>query len=82
MHATAEPQHVLDYGWDLAAIGEGEATILALVLALRDGAELTGVPGLAVRDDDRMALRTPSPPSRRLRADGSPSPASEPGRAT
>jgi radical SAM superfamily enzyme YgiQ (UPF0313 family) len=51
VHATAEPQHVLDYGWDLAAIGEGEATILALVPALRDGAELTGVPGLAVRDD-------------------------------
>jgi hypothetical protein len=23
VHATAEPQHVLDYGWDLAAIGEG-----------------------------------------------------------
>jgi radical SAM superfamily enzyme YgiQ (UPF0313 family) len=73
VHATAEPQHVLDYGWDLAAIGEGEATILALVPALRDGAELTGVPGLAVRDDDgwrcarrrrRSCRRAPSPPSR------------------
>ena len=92
VHATAEPQHVLDYGWDLAAIAEGEATTLALVPALRDGAELTGAPGLAVRDDDGVALRTPqapqlplgafpSYPSGRLRADGSPSPASEPGRA-
>ena len=45
VHATAEPQHVLDCGWDLAAIGEGEATILALVRALRDG--------------DGVALRTP-----------------------
>ena len=72
VHATAEPQHVLDYGWDLAAIGEGEATILALVPALRDGAELTGVPGLAVRDDDggrcvrrrrRSCRWAPSPPS-------------------
>jgi B12-binding domain/radical SAM domain protein len=62
VHATAEPQHVLDSGWDLAAIGEGESTIVALVAALRDGAELTGVPGLAVRDHDGTALRTPPAP--------------------
>jgi len=48
VHATAEPQHVLDCGWDLAAIGEREATILALVRALRDG--------------DGVALRTPQAP--------------------
>lgn len=48
VHATAEPQHVLDCGWDLAAIGEGEAPILALVRALRDG--------------DGVALRTPQAP--------------------
>ncbi len=62
VHATAEPQHVLDSGWDLCAIGEGESTILALVKALRDGAGLTGVPGLAVRDHDGVALRTPAAP--------------------
>jgi radical SAM superfamily enzyme YgiQ (UPF0313 family) len=43
VHATAEPQHTLDSGWDLCAIGEGESTILALVEALRDGGELTGL---------------------------------------
>jgi B12-binding domain/radical SAM domain protein len=62
VHATAEPQHTLDSGWDLCAIGEGESTILALVEALRDGGELTGVPGLAVRDHDGVALRTPQAP--------------------
>src|SRR5690606_9203161 len=36
VHATAEPQHVLDSGWDLAAIGEGESTIISLVTALRE----------------------------------------------
>src|SRR5579859_831847 len=51
VHATAEPQHVLDSGWDLAAVGEGESTILALVTALRDGNPLTTVPGLALRDE-------------------------------
>jgi B12-binding domain/radical SAM domain protein len=62
VHATAEPQHVLDSGWDLCAIGEGESTILALVTALRDGSQLTEVPGLAVRDHDGVALRTPQAP--------------------
>ncbi|MEU0568182.1 cobalamin-dependent protein [Nonomuraea sp. NPDC005983] len=33
VHATAEPQQVLDAGWDVAAIGEGESTIVALVRA-------------------------------------------------
>ena len=62
VHATAEPQHVLDSGWDLCAIGEGESTILAVVAALRDGTELTQVPGLALRDHDGVALRTPPAP--------------------
>jgi B12-binding domain/radical SAM domain protein len=62
VHATAEPQYVLDSGWDLCAIGEGESTILALVAALRDGTDLTTVAGLAVRDHDGVALRTPPAP--------------------
>jgi radical SAM superfamily enzyme YgiQ (UPF0313 family) len=31
VHATAEPVQTLDTGWDVAAIGEGEATLLNLV---------------------------------------------------
>ncbi|MEU8192298.1 TIGR04013 family B12-binding domain/radical SAM domain-containing protein [Microbispora amethystogenes] len=62
VHATAEPQQVIDAGWDLAAIGEGETTIVALVEALRADAPLTTVPGLAVRDGDGTALRTPPAP--------------------
>ncbi len=62
VHATAEPQHVLDSGWDLAAIGEGESTIISLVTALRDDTPLTSVPGLALRDADGVALRTPPAP--------------------
>ncbi len=62
VHATAEPQQVIDAGWDLAGVGEGESTIVALVEALRGGDPLTGVPGLALRDADGVALRTrPAP---------------------
>ncbi|MFC4069562.1 hypothetical protein [Actinoplanes subglobosus] len=28
-HATAEPVQTLDAGWDMAAIGEGESTLLS-----------------------------------------------------
>ncbi|MFI6601669.1 TIGR04013 family B12-binding domain/radical SAM domain-containing protein [Nonomuraea sp. NPDC050536] len=58
VHATAEPQQVIDAGWDLAGIGEGESTIIALVEALREDGELTTVPGLAIKDHDGVALRT------------------------
>jgi|GEM_PF-4718890 len=31
VHATAEPEQTLDAGWDVAAAGEGETTLLRLV---------------------------------------------------
>ncbi|MBB5134540.1 B12-binding domain/radical SAM domain protein [Thermocatellispora tengchongensis] len=62
VHATAEPQQVIDAGWDLAGIGEGESTIISLVRALQRDEPLTSVPGLAIRDADGVALRTgPAP---------------------
>ncbi|MEV0228625.1 cobalamin-dependent protein [Nonomuraea sp. NPDC050786] len=62
VHATAEPQQVIDAGWDLAGIGEGESTIISLVRALQRDEPLTSVPGLAIKDGDGVALRTrPAP---------------------
>ncbi|HKS97908.1 MAG TPA: TIGR04013 family B12-binding domain/radical SAM domain-containing protein, partial [Rugosimonospora sp.] len=38
VHATAEPVPTLDAGWDVAALGEGESTLLRLVDAGGDPA--------------------------------------------
>ncbi|HEX5203831.1 MAG TPA: hypothetical protein VFW27_28225 [Actinoplanes sp.] len=55
VHATAEPVQTLDAGWDVAAIGEGESTLLSLVDAQGDP---TGVTGLAHRDESGQMRRT------------------------
>jgi B12-binding domain/radical SAM domain protein len=47
VHATAEPQRTLDAGFDLAALGEGEKTIVELVLAISEGRDPLSVRGLA-----------------------------------
>lgn len=46
-HATAEPRATLDAGFDLAALGEGEATIVAVAAAIARGGDPGEVPGLA-----------------------------------
>lgn len=58
VHATAEPVRTLDAGWDVAAVGEGETTLLRLVDAAGDP---TGVPGLAYRDETGTLRRTGRP---------------------
>jgi radical SAM superfamily enzyme YgiQ (UPF0313 family) len=55
VHATAEPVRTLDAGWDVAAMGEGETTLLRLVDA---GGDPAGVPGLAYRDAAGEVVRT------------------------
>ncbi|GGN90403.1 B12-binding domain-containing radical SAM protein [Actinoplanes lobatus] len=55
VHATAEPVQTLDAGWDMAAIGEGESTLLSLVDAKGDP---TGITGLAYRDATGNLIRT------------------------
>lgn len=63
VHATAEPVQTLDAGWDIAAIGEGETTLLRLVDAVGDP---TGIPGLAYRDATGTLVRTGRPERRPL----------------
>jgi B12-binding domain/radical SAM domain protein len=58
VHATAEPVQTLDAGWDVAAIGEGETTLLRLV---DSGGTLHGIPGLAYRDAAGKVVRTGKP---------------------
>lgn len=58
VHATAEPVQTLDAGWDVAAIGEGETTLLKLVDA---GGEPAGVAGLAYRDATGAVVKTGRP---------------------
>ncbi|MEV0328341.1 TIGR04013 family B12-binding domain/radical SAM domain-containing protein [Micromonospora echinospora] len=65
VHATAEPVQTLDAGWDVAAVGEGETTLLRLVDAAGDP---TGIPGLAYRDATGAIVRTRRPERRPLDA--------------
>ncbi|WP_432977809.1 TIGR04013 family B12-binding domain/radical SAM domain-containing protein [Dactylosporangium sp. CA-233914] len=55
VHATAEPVRTLDAGWDIAAVGEGESTLLALVDSAGDPA---GITGLVYRDEHGSLIRT------------------------
>ena len=55
VHATAEPVQTLDAGWDVAAVGEGETTLLKLVDA---GGDPTGVTGLAYRNSHGDIVKT------------------------
>ncbi|MBL9022531.1 MAG: TIGR04013 family B12-binding domain/radical SAM domain-containing protein [Myxococcales bacterium] len=51
VHATAEPAETLAAGFELVALGEGERTIVDLVLALAEGADPRRVTGLGWLDD-------------------------------
>jgi B12-binding domain/radical SAM domain protein len=46
VHATAEPRRTLDAGFDLAALGEGEKTIIELMIAVGEGRDPLTVRGL------------------------------------
>jgi B12-binding domain/radical SAM domain protein len=55
VHATAEPVQTLDAGWDVAAIGEGETTLLRLVDV---GGDYEKTPGLVYRDEAGGVVKT------------------------
>ncbi len=58
VHATSEPAATLRAGWDLVAIGEGEATLVALVRALAAGESPRAIAGTAHLAANDGALTT------------------------
>lgn len=59
VHATAEPLATLRAGFDLVALGEGEATAIALASALIRGRDPRELPGLAFLREGRLASNGP-----------------------
>jgi B12-binding domain/radical SAM domain protein len=59
VHATAEPLATLRAGFDLIAVGEGEATAVALASALMEGRDPRALPGLAFLRDGRLVSNGP-----------------------
>jgi B12-binding domain/radical SAM domain protein len=54
-HPSGDPEGTLDAGFDLAAVGEGEVTLPALVARAAAGGDPRAVPGLAWREGARLA---------------------------
>jgi B12-binding domain/radical SAM domain protein len=54
-HATAEPAATLDLGFDLAARGDGEGTLVGVLERLLAGGDPRRVPGLAWRTPEGVA---------------------------
>jgi B12-binding domain/radical SAM domain protein len=59
VHATAEPLATLRSGFDLAAIGEGEATAVALAAAILSGRDPRRLPGIAYLRDGKLVSNGP-----------------------
>jgi len=49
-----------EYGADWGVVGEGERAFRALLLALRDGDDATGLPGVVARIDGRIVVNPPT----------------------
>jgi B12-binding domain/radical SAM domain protein len=62
VHASAAPGEALLAGFDLAAVGEGEETLPALLDAVARGADPRRVPGLAWREGSAVRTSGRAPP--------------------
>ena len=61
-HGTAVPEHVLHASpFDVVVLGEGEETLVGLLRTRAAGRPLAGVPGIAVREGDRVVQTGLSP---------------------
>ena len=63
-HVSAVAEETLSRfaAFDLAVVGEGEATLAELLAALTDERPLTGVAGLVLRDGEELRVTAPRPP--------------------
>jgi B12-binding domain/radical SAM domain protein len=59
VHATAEPLATLRAGFDLVAVGEGEHTTVAIVVALLEGRDPRDLPGTAHLAGERLVSHGP-----------------------
>jgi anaerobic magnesium-protoporphyrin IX monomethyl ester cyclase len=64
--AATRPEMYLAAGFDAVVPGEGEATLLDVAAAARDGAPLDGIPGVLVARDGRTVRGPPRPLLRNL----------------
>ena len=66
-HGTAVPEHALGTStFDVAVLGEGEETAVALFGAILEGRPYRGLPGIAYRDGDRVVTNGLSPRKRQV----------------
>ena len=56
---TYHVEQFLEHGADVVVIGEGEETMRKLLEVWKEGANLKGVEGIALRDEDGLLHRTP-----------------------
>jgi hypothetical protein len=78
VNARALHPHFLARGFDAVALGEGERVIVELVEAFaRPSRDLSGVPGIAFRDGERVVVNPAAPDRTRSALDEVPPPALE-----
>jgi anaerobic magnesium-protoporphyrin IX monomethyl ester cyclase len=75
VHLTADPAATMTEfsQFDAGVVGEGEATLVELILALNAHRNIAGIPGLVYRDNGKVRLSEPRELNREL--DSLPSPA-------